>query len=168
MNLRDTTVKSVKWSAIGDYTNTIFSFFLGIVLARMLSPSDYGTVGMIGIFFAVSRVFVDSGLGSALIRKKDADEKDFSTVFYFNFVISCCCYLLLFLSSTWIALFFEMPILKDLVRVSGLTLVIGSLGSIHYTILTRNLEFKKPAIILLLFFLKLFRYLRLLFVNVPY
>lgn len=150
MNLRETTVNSVKWSAIGDYTNTIFSFFLGIVLARILSPSDYGTVGMIGIFFAVSGVFVDSGLGSALIRKKDADEKDFSTVFYFNLVVSCFCYFLLFLSSPWIASFFEMPILKDLVRVSGLTLIIGSLGSIHYTILTRNLDFKKPAIIRIL------------------
>lgn len=147
INVKKETIKSTKWSATGQYTNTLVSFLIGVVLARLLSPSDYGIVGMISIFFAIAAIITDSGFGLALIRKQDATDQDFSTVFYFNFAISFICYIILFLCSPFIAAFFNQPVLKSLVRISALSLVIGSLGSIQYTILTKNLNFKRPAVI---------------------
>lgn len=147
INVKKETIRSTKWSATGQYFNTIVSFIIGIVLARLLSPSDYGIVGMISIFFAIAGIIADSGFGLALIRKNDATEEDFSTVFYFNFAVSFLCYIILFICSPLIADFFNQPVLKNLVRISALSLVIGSLGSIQYTILTKNLNFKRPAVI---------------------
>lgn len=147
INVKKETVKSVKWQAIGSYSNTVVSFILGIILARLLLPSDYGTLSMIAIFFTIAGLIQDSGFGTALVQKKDASSTDFSTVFYFNVAVSLICYTLLFLFSPTIADFFDLPILKDLVRVSGLSLVIGSLGSIQGTILYKNLNFKTPAIL---------------------
>lgn len=147
INVKKETIKSTKWSATGQYTNTLVSFLIGVVLARILSPSDYGIVGMISIFFAIAGIITDSGFGLALIRKRDATDKDFSTVFYFNFVVSFLCYIILFLCSPIIAVFFNQPVLRGLIRISALSLVIGSLGSIQYTILAKNLNFKRPAVI---------------------
>lgn len=147
INVKKETIKSTKWSATGQYTNTLVGFLIGVVLARLLTPSDYGIVGMISIFFAIAGIITDSGFGLALIRKQDATDQDFSTVFYFNFAVSFLCYIILFICSPLIADFFSQPILKSLVRISALSLVIGSLGSIQYTILTKNLNFKRPAVI---------------------
>ena len=77
--LRDKTVSGVKWSAIGRFSTQGIGFLIGLILARLLSPADYGVVGMVGIFFAIAQTFIDSGFGSALIRKNDCTDADYST-----------------------------------------------------------------------------------------
>ena len=142
MDLKKETLKGFKWNALGNYTATIVSFIIGVFLARLLEPSDYGTLGMVAIFFSIARIITDSGFASALIQKKDANDVDYSTVFYFNIAIALTCYIVLYVSSSSIAKFFNTPVLKDIVKISGLTLVIGSLGSIQDTIYRKSVNFK--------------------------
>mgnify|MGYP003310938585 CR=1 FL=1 len=97
--LRNKTLSGVKWNAIGRFSTQGVSFVIGILLARILSPSDYGVIGMIGIFMAIAQTFIDSGFGSALIRKKDCTETDYSTAFYFNIAVGIVSYLILFISA---------------------------------------------------------------------
>lgn len=146
-DIKAQTLHGVKWTAINKFSSTIVGFIIGVVLARLLTPADYGTVGMIGIFFAIAGVFTDSGFGMALVRAKTVSEEDLSTVFYFNIGMSVLCYAVLFFAAPFIADFFNMPMLKDLVRISGLTLVIGSIGGVQYKIMTRNVNFKIPAML---------------------
>lgn len=126
-SLKGKAVKGVVWNAINTYTIQGFQFVIGIVLARLLTPSDYGLVGMTAIFFAISGVFIDSGFGSALVQKKDRNEDDYCTVFYVNLVASLFFYCVLFVIAPYVAAFFEQPLLKDLMRVSALTLIINAL-----------------------------------------
>lgn len=144
-SVREDTIKSVKWSAIEKFSTQIMQFVLQLVMARLLLPSDYGTVGMLAIFIAVSQTFVDSGFGQALIRKLDRSETDFSTVFYFNLGVACLLYAVLFLCAPFIASFFNTPILSSILRVQALTLIIGALMGIHNTKLTIALDFKGIA-----------------------
>ena len=146
-SVKSETLRGVKWSAIGKFSNTLVTFILGVILARLLSPSDYGIVGMTAIFFSVANVFIDGGFGAALIRKKDLTAEDCSTVFYFNIAASVLFYGLLFFLSPLIADFLRIPILKNIIRVSGLTIVMGSIGSIHFALLTKNVNFKTPALL---------------------
>ena len=85
-SIKQQTISGVKWSAIESYANQGIQFILGMIMARLLLPSDYGIIGMIAIFFAVAQSFVDSGFGEALIRKRNRTEVDYSTVFYFRFL----------------------------------------------------------------------------------
>jgi len=126
-SLKGKAVKGVLWNAINTYANQGLAFVVGVVLARLLSPSDYGLVGMTGIFFAISNVFIDSGFGSALVQKKDRNEDDYCTVFYVNLIASIFFYIILFIIAPYIAAFFEQPLLRDLTRVSALTLIINAL-----------------------------------------
>ena len=89
--LKDKAISGVKWNAIGRFSTQGVNFVIGLVLARLLSPSDYGIVGMVGIFFAIAQTFIDSGFGSALIRKNDCNDADYSTAFYFNIVVAIVC-----------------------------------------------------------------------------
>ena len=146
-DIKSETIHGVKWSAISNFSNTIVSFLVGIVLARLLDPSDYGTVGMTAIFFAIAGIFVDGGFGAALIRKKDLTEEDCSTVFYFNIVASIIVYSLLFCASPYIADFLNAPVLREIIRISGLNMIIGSFGSIHFSLLTKKVNFKTPALL---------------------
>ena len=149
-DLKTETLHGVKWSAIGRFANTGISFGFGIVLARLLSPSDFGVMGMIAIFFAIAGIFIDSGFGTALVQKKTVTDEDMSTMFYFNVGMALFFYILLFFSSPWIAEFLDTPILKDIIRVTGLSMVIGALGGVQYNMLTRQVNFKVPAIISLI------------------
>lgn len=144
-DIKEDTIRSVKWSAIEKFSVQIIQFILGIIMARILLPSDYGTVGMIAIFIAVSQTFIDSGFSSALIRKLDRTEADFSTVFYFGISVSLLLYVILFILSPSIASFFEMPILCPILRVQSISLVIGALMSVHNAKLTIALDFKTIA-----------------------
>ena len=146
-DIKSDTIHGVKWSAIGNFSNTIVSFLLGIVLARLLDPSDYGIVGMTAIFFAIAGIFVDGGLGAALIRKKDITDEDCSTIFYFNITVSIFVYGILFFLSPYIADVLKVPVLKEVIRLSGLNTIIGSFGSIHFSLLTKKVNFKTPAIL---------------------
>ena len=96
-SLKEKAIGGFAWSAFGKISNTIISFVVGVVLARLLSPSDFGTIGMISIFISVSSTFVDSGFHMALVRKKDRTDADCSTVFYFNIGVAIVCYLILFI-----------------------------------------------------------------------
>ena len=143
--IKEQTLSGVKWSAIGRFSTQGISFVIGLILARLLSPADYGIVGMLGIFFAIAQTFIDSGFGSALIRKKDCTDADYSTAFYFNIVVGIVCFLILFLSAPFIANFFETPILKDISRVLGIGMFVNSLTLVQGAKLTAALDFKSQA-----------------------
>lgn len=119
------------------------SFIVSIVLARLLLPHDYGLIAMVMVFITISNVFVDSGMGSALIQKKDADKIDFSSVFYFNIVLCLFIYAILFALSPAIANFYESPELIPVIRVLGLTIVISSLKNVQHAYVSKNMLFKR-------------------------
>jgi O-antigen/teichoic acid export membrane protein len=144
-DLKDKAISGVKWNALGRFSTQGVNFIIGLILARLLSPSDYGVVGMVGIFFAIAQTFIDSGFGSALIRKNDCNDIDFSTAFYFNIIVSLACCVCLSLASPYIANFFKIPILKDVVRVMSLNMLIGSIAIVHSTKLTHSIDFKAQA-----------------------
>lgn len=148
--LKDKAISGVKWNAIGRFSTQGVNFIIGLILARLLSPSDYGVVGMVGIFFAIAQTFIDSGFGSALIRKNDCTDTDYSTAFYFNIIVGLICCILLCVVSPFIANFFNTPILKDLIKVMSLNMLIGSFTIVHGTKLTHAVDFKSQSIVNLL------------------
>ncbi|WP_295156342.1 lipopolysaccharide biosynthesis protein [uncultured Ruminococcus sp.] len=119
------------------------TFIVSIVLARLLDPSVYGTIALVTIFTTIMQVFVDSGMGNALIQKKDADDLDFSSVFWFNLIMCFTLYILMFLSAPLIASFYEMPELTPVVRVLSLILVISGVKNVQQAYVSRNMLFKK-------------------------
>lgn len=121
----------------------IVSFIVSIVLARILVPEDYGTIALVTVFTAILQVFVDSGLGTALIQKKDADDLDFSSVFYFNFCVCIILYVGMFIAAPYIALFYEDRNLTSVIRVLSFTLVISGVKGIQQAYVSRNLLFKR-------------------------
>lgn len=143
--LKDKTVKGVIWSSIDRFTSQGISFVFSLLIARMLMPSDYGVIAMLGIFMAVSGCFIDSGFSTALVRKIDRTEVDFSTVFYFNNIAAVLFYGLLWLASPYIAAFYELPLLEDVTKVVGLNLIVGALGGIQSAKLSIAIDFKTRA-----------------------
>lgn len=121
----------------------LVAFIVSLVLARILEPETYGIVVLISVFTAILSIFMDSGLGTALIQKKDADDVDFSTVFYFNIVMGLIFYLLMFLISPVIAAFYNNTELTNLIRVQSLILLIGSVKNVQQAFVSRNMIFKK-------------------------
>ena len=140
--LKKKAVKGVVWSAIERFSGQGVQFVLGIIVARLLSPSDYGLIGMLAIFLAISETFIQSGFGTALIQKQDRDELDFSTTFYFNIVVASVFYLILFFTAPFIAKFYEQPILVSLTRVVGLTIIINSFAVVQRTKYDIKIDFK--------------------------
>lgn len=121
----------------------LVTFVVSIVLARLLMPEDYGTVALVTVFTTIMQVFVDSGLGTALIQKKDADDLDFSSVFYFNFLVCIILYLVMFLAAPLIASFYNMPELTPIVRVISLTIIISGIKGVQQSYVSRNMLFKR-------------------------
>ncbi len=146
-SLKQKTTKGLIWSSIDKFSTMSMQFILGIILARILMPEDYGLLGMIAVFMAIAQSLIDSGFFTALVQKKDANQKDYSTVFFFNLGIGIVIYFILFFSSTYIARFYEEPILIDLVKVVSLNIIIISTTLIHKAILTIKIDFKTQAII---------------------
>lgn len=118
------------------------SFAVSIILARLLAPEVYGTIALVTVFTAVLQVFVDSGMGNALIQKKNADEIDFSTVFYFNMAVCCVLYLGMFIAAPFIAEFYDDKELTAVIRVLSLTLVISGVKNVQQAYVSRNMLFK--------------------------
>ena len=116
---------------------------VSIVLARLLDPEIYGTVAYVTIFTTILQVFVDSGLGNALIQKKDADDLDFSSVFYFNMAMCTLLYIVMFLCAPLIAAFYKLPELTPIVRVVSLILIISGVKNVQQAYVSRNMLFKK-------------------------
>lgn len=121
----------------------LVTFIVSIVLARILTPEDYGVVALATVFTSILQVFVDSGLGTALIQKKNADDLDFSSVFYFNFVVCIVLYIIMFFTAPFISVFYNDSSLTSIVRVASLTIVISGVKGIQQAYVSRNMLFKR-------------------------
>ena len=140
-SLKSKVVSGAVWTLLEKLSTQAVSFVVGMVLARLLTPDDYGTVALIGIFFAVAGVLVDSGFGGALIQKKDSDDLDFNSVFYLNLSLSVFAYFVLFLIAPWIAQFYKTPELTVIVRVSAISLFFNAINAIQGAELTKKMLF---------------------------
>jgi teichuronic acid exporter len=145
MSLKQKTVSGLIWSFVDTMAGQGITFVVGIILARLLSPREFGLIGMITVFIAVSESFINSGFSSALIRKKDCTDTDFSTVFFFNLAVGILFFLMLFFSAPAISSFFNEPELTAILQVLGIVLIIDSLTLIQRTILTKRIDFKLQA-----------------------
>lgn len=143
--LRDKTVTGLFWSAVERIIQIAAQFITTIILARMLSPSDFGLIGMLALFMAISQSIIDSGFGSALIQKQDVSQIDYSTVFYINLLFGFALFLGLYFSAPLLSKFFNQPVLVTMTRVLALSPLINSLGIVQHTILTKKLQFKVIA-----------------------
>ena len=141
-SLKKKTVKGVAWSAIDNIVQFGVTFIVGIILARLLSPDDYGLIGIIAIFTTVCSAVIAGGFSSALIRKKEPSQDDYNTAFLVNIGMSALLYFILFLCAPLIAHFFERNELTILVRVSCLSLIVGALAMVQETRLIKRLDFK--------------------------
>lgn len=142
MTLKQKTINGLIWSFIDNFSSQGILFIVGIVLARLLAPKEFGLIGMITIFIAISNSFINSGFSQALIRKKGCTETDYSTVFYFNLIVGVLFFGILFISAPAISRFFDEPQLIPLVRVLAGVLVIDALSMIQRTTLTKRIDFK--------------------------
>jgi teichuronic acid exporter len=146
-NLREKTLTGFKWSFLDNVGKYGGQFIVGIILTRLLTPEDFGLVGMITIFIVIGQSLTNSGFGQALIQKKNATNIDFSTVFYFNILASILIYSVIYFSAPLIANFYDQPQLILLTQIICLSFVIESFGRTHSTHLEKQLNFKAPAII---------------------
>lgn len=145
MSLKQKTIIGLSWSFIDSSLTQGIGLIVSLILARLLTPEDYGVVGMLTFFIALSITFIDSGFGSALIRKKNCTQVDYSTIFFFNMATGIFLYLLLFFLAPFIAAFFNVPVLIKILRVAGLVLIINAASVIQLTLLTKNIDFKTKA-----------------------
>lgn len=141
-SLKEKTVKGTIWSAADAFLGQGVTFIIGLVLARLLSPEEYGLIGIVTIFTTILLGIVDSGFSNALIRKIKVEEEDYCTLFIVNMTMSVLMYAILFLGAPAIAYFFGQPQLVSLCRVTGLILIFQALSIVQYTILSRNIDFK--------------------------
>ena len=141
-SLKHKTVKGVGWSFIDNLSSSGITFLVGLVLARLLTPSEYGIMAILTIFIAVSNSIVDSGFSNALVRKTNAKRVDYNTVFLFNLVVSGLLYVVLFFAAPAISVFFKEPLLVEVMRVIGWVLVINALAIIPRTLFVKEVNFK--------------------------
>lgn len=140
-NLKSKTEKALIWSFFDKFGQQILYFVSGVILANILMPSDYGKIGLLALFTALSNILVDSGFGSALIRKQGATETDYATVFYFNIVLSILFYAILFFCAPFIAGFFGIPQLTEISRVLFLAIIFQAFGLIQQTRMFKEIKF---------------------------
>ena len=144
-DLKAKTVSGVVWTGMQKFGSTMLTFISTIVLARLLTPEDYGYIGMLAIFLAISLTFIDGGFGSALIQKKRPTREDYSTIFYWNLGLSIVLYLTLFFAAPYIARFYRLPLLCNILRVEGLVLIVNAARIVQTNQLRKQLRFKKIA-----------------------
>lgn len=144
--LKKKATAGVFWISAQRFSQIFVNFISGIVLARLLSPEDYGLIGMLSIFMLIAGTFIDGGFGFAIIQKQRPTEEDYSTVFFWNLGLSIVLYVALFFSAPFIASFYHVPLLCMVLRVQGLILIINALRAIHENILNKQFRFKKLAI----------------------
>lgn len=145
--LRQKTVSGIVWSALQKFGTLGITFVSNIILARLLTPDDYGCVGLLLIFLVISEAFINGGFEAALIQKKECSDEDYSTVFYWNIAVSVLCYITLYFSAPAISDFYNIQKLTPLLRVQSVMILLNALGGIHHTILRKRLNFKKISII---------------------
>lgn len=147
MSLRKQALSGMIWSYSQQFGTQIVTFGVLIILTRLISPAEFGLVGMITIFMGIGTALFQGGLASSLIRTSEITDEDLSTVFYFNFVGSIIIYLCLFLCAPFIAQFYNQPSLTNITRVYGLSFIFSAFGTIQNTVLSKELKFKKQAVI---------------------
>ena len=140
---RTTIFSNLIWRFLERCGAQLVTFVVSIFLARLLDPNVYGIIALVTIFTSILQVFVDSGLGNALIQKKDADDLDFSTVFYFNMLVCVILYLIMFIAAPFIAAFYKMPELISVIRVLSLVLIISGVKNVQQAYVSRNMLFKR-------------------------
>lgn len=145
--LKEKTAKGLGWGFIDNFVGTGITAVVSIILARILSPEEFGLVGMIAIFIALGNSLMDSGFSGALIRKENVTDKDLSTVFYTNLILSIIIYAILYVSAPFIAEFLNTPILVKLIRVLGVSVLIMSFTQVQKVNFIRKIDFKTQAII---------------------
>ena len=148
-SLKQKSINGVIWNLTEKVGKQFIKIVLGVILARLLTPADYGLIGMITVFFAISMVFIDSGFGLAYIQKKDATEVDASTIFYFNLVVSSLFYVVLWFTAPFIADFYGESQLIELIRVMAIVLIINSFGLVQLVKLQKDVNFKKKTLLTL-------------------
>lgn len=141
-SLKNKTIKGVGWSFADNLASAGITFLVGLILARLLTPEEFGILGMIAIFIAISNSFIDSGFSNALIRKTNATKADYNTVFYFNLIVGFFFYALLYVASPAISRFFYEPLLVPVTRVMGGIILINALAIIQRTLLIKAVDFK--------------------------
>lgn len=140
------TIWGTVWSIVQKFGTLLINFISSMVLARLLSPDDYGCIGMLMIFVTLSQAFVDGGFASALIQKHNPTQTELSTVFIWNVFLSVCLYGIIYLAAPSIAHFYNIPLLAAVLRIMGLSLIINSFSLVHVAILQIQLQFKALAI----------------------
>lgn len=141
-NLKKKTVVGMIWSTIQRFGKMGIAFIANLVMARLLTPDDYGAVGILMVFIALSAVFIDAGFGNALIQKTDPSKEDFSTIFYFNLIVSGILFLILYVAAPYIANFYKMELLCELLRVLSIVLILNALSLIQDCRLRKEMDFK--------------------------
>ena len=146
-DIKQKTINGMAWSVSERISLQVIQLLISIILARLLSPSEFGLIGMLAIFTSIAQSVLDSGFGSALIQKKDATQTDSSSIFYFNLLIGIILAGIFFLSAPIIANFFQQPILKPITRVLSLNMIISSFSLVQISILRKNMDFKNHFIV---------------------
>ena len=144
-SLKQKAAKGVLWSTIERFSVQGVQFLIMIVMARLLTPHDYGIIGMLAIFIAVAQSLIDSGFSQALIRKQNRTETDNNTVFYFNIVVSGLLYFILYISAPFVADFYNTPQLCPVMRVVCISIIFNSLAVVQRALLTIKIDFKTQA-----------------------
>lgn len=144
-SLKKQAIKGIVWSAVERFSVQGVTFVVQIVLARLLTPDDFGIIGMLAIFLQIAQVFIDSGFANALINKQDCTDADFSTVFYYNLGVAIILYLILYIAAPFISAFYNIPLLVPVLRVQSLMLIINALSIIQKTILVKRIDFKSQS-----------------------
>ncbi|MDX1718653.1 MAG: lipopolysaccharide biosynthesis protein [Salegentibacter mishustinae] len=147
MSLKKIATSGLVWTFTQQFGNQLIGFFVSLVLARILLPEEFGLIGMIAVVVAIGNALLDGGLTKSLIRDKECDQEDYSTVFYFHIVSSLVVYALVFVSAPLIADFYERTILINIIRVYSLSLVITSFSAVQLARLTKIMDFKTQALI---------------------
>ncbi len=146
-DLKKKAASGMVWTALQKYSTMIISFISGIILARLLTPFDYGCIGMLSIFMVLARTFIDGGFASALIQKKNPSKEDYSTIFFWNLSVSVVMYATLYLTAPAIARFYDIPILSSVLRVQALVLFVNAFKLVQSNQLRKKLNFKLIAIV---------------------
>ena len=143
-DLKNKSLKGVAWSFLESASLKVIQFVLNVIMARLLLPEHYGVIALIMVFITISQIFIDGGFATTLIQDKKKTERDYSTVFTFNIVISCICYAILFFAAPLISRFYNNDITIYL-RVQSIGLIIYSLSAIHRVRMTVAVDFKSIA-----------------------
>lgn len=142
-NIKSKVMSGLIWKFAERISAQLVTFIVSIVLARLLSPSHYGAIAIVNVFITLANVFVVSGFGNSLIQKKDADDTDFSSVFYFNILMSIVMYAVVFFCAPIIANFYSMPVLAPVLRVMGIRLIVAGINSVQHAYVARYMLFKR-------------------------